>query len=421
MTHLSYIAEDIFSITLLCVVIPLIALHFSFTQKNKMTLMLCTAIIMFAHISALLLWNEFYPFALGGDDTAYYQYATTAEVFDRGLQVVTHAQPGYPLLLQFQNFAANNSLLVLKSFNLLFLFIAAIIWYYIIGHFYNKTWQVCAYFSVLLCAPLWPYYMYLLKDMSITMLFSACIAFAINFLVYKRAISIMLFVVCCFILSLFRIQFVPVCTAILIVPLILSSSHSVSVKCALGALVCIPMLYVFSDKSLLMMMGIEHTRALSADFLSNVQETTDYKYGFEQMSFVRKAYSFFSNDTSFLWDPRMPLQHRIFSLSFAPWIFIFLPVFFCGCVFLIRLYFEDAANHSRHVIAAIAVVIGVFFVATLLTGMQPRWRLPVFPAMAAVAGIGWQGLMEGPTPLLRYFVPAWIACAVVYALTRPHY
>lgn len=421
MTHLSYTAEDIFSITLLCVIIPLIAVHLSFAQKNKMTVMLCTAIIMFAHISALILWNEFYPFALGGDDSVYYQYATTAEVFGRGLQVVTHAQPGYPLLLQLQNFVANNSLMVLKSFNLLFLFFTAVIWYFIIGNFYKNTWQVSAYFSVLLCAPLWPYYMYLLKDMSITMLFSACIAFGIQFLNYTRALSIILFIICCFILSLFRIQFIPVCIAVFFVPLILSSAHGVSVKCAFGALVCIPMLYVFSDRSLLMMMGIEHTRALSADFLNSVQEQTVYRYGFEQMSFVRKVYTFFSNDTTFFWNTDMTLQHRIFSLSFAPWIFIYLPLFFCGCFFLARFYFEDAAGHSRNVIAVIAVVIGTFFVATLLTGMEPRWRLPVFPAMAAVAGIGWQGLTEGRTPLLRYFVPAWIACAVVYALTRPNY
>ena len=114
------------------------------------------------------------PFSEGGDDRSYW---LASQVRLRSLaawldfnQFHDFAQGGYPLLLAWVYQVSGPSLFVLKAVNVFFYLLLAVLWFRMGAELGGRRTAYAFALAVLLGTPLWTYWIFLLKDMSIVLL-----------------------------------------------------------------------------------------------------------------------------------------------------------------------------------------------------------------------------------------------------------
>ena len=135
-------------------------------------------LVVFAGIfilSVLWLVDEAFPFTVTGDDKVYFtvskrSFNNMSDWFDLRQFNKTHEQAGYPLLLSWVHQFAGDSLYHRKAVNVFFFLMLALVWFGIGRHIGDRRLGFVFASGILLTTPLWYYWIFLLKDMTITFL-----------------------------------------------------------------------------------------------------------------------------------------------------------------------------------------------------------------------------------------------------------
>jgi len=129
------------------------------------------------------------PFAGGGDDERYYalslQADTWQEVFDIEAHRAFFSQIGYPLFLSLVHKLFGDSLFVQKCFNIFFFLMIGLVWYDIGCVLGSRILGRSLLLFIYFVPSLWFYYLFVLKDMLIT-LFQSIFLWALVRMVSNR-------------------------------------------------------------------------------------------------------------------------------------------------------------------------------------------------------------------------------------------
>jgi hypothetical protein len=370
------------------------------------------------------------PFTGGGDDEGYYELAAIpvsglAEVFDLARFAGLMEQPGYPWLLSLFGFIAGPTLLTLKLLNVLFLVLLAQTWYRIGLLLCEQRFARGMAAVIVLLTPLWFYVFFLLKDLSITLLQSLFLLLAIQAWIRVSAGTLVGLLATAVPLLMLRTPLLIQDSAVLVVALVLKPlGHGAGTRSLIPlALVSVFLLAtapIFTDADAIALLGItSETRILASSTMLEVAAAVG-----ESSELNRSLFPilYFLSETNGLnssaWAELNPPSLR--GLLALPWIFLVVPFFFAGLLWLTGATAGTAPaglleriRRSR-VLATPWAVVALFIASSALIsfiiGETTRWRLPDMPAIAAVA---FAGLLYASN-LLRKIVSG--ALALVIAL-----
>ncbi|HKP74838.1 MAG TPA: hypothetical protein VJT67_04810, partial [Longimicrobiaceae bacterium] len=151
------------------------------TRRFLFPLLLLYAALGYGVLLAFI--NPAVPFAEGGDDRSYY-LASQVHLQGAGwldfYNFPGFAQGGYPLLLAWVYQFAGASLFVYKAVNLFFYLLLAVVWFRIGKEMGGRRTAYAFAVAVLLGTPLWQYWIFLLKDMTIVLLQSVFLLGAVR-------------------------------------------------------------------------------------------------------------------------------------------------------------------------------------------------------------------------------------------------
>lgn len=406
---------------LLCVIlVPAVCSFLIAGQREGVRL---SALLTVAGLLCLaVLWHvdDAIPFSGNGDDQDYLNaskqtFNSLSDWVDVRRYKRTHEQAGYPLLLAWAHQFVGESLYHKKSLNVLLFLMIAVTWFKIgleIGG--RRLAFVCA-MGVLLMTPLWFYWMFLLKDMAITLLQSIFILGVIQSLSSRAAVKGY------FLIAMSTLLLIPFRSKLALVNLVVLAGATIlqmgSLQSWKGSLlrvvmsggIIVSILVVGRNAELLREMGVagEH-RALDSQ---SVQAEFDYRGQTRMAIFaniVKFPFLYLVGEVAALnprsWDEGG--SGLIRGLSMVPWIAVGLPLFTVGTWNMLRpqKYSEVAmrlssksqeGQHSGpgkpervHLLVLLMFVLiyaGVAWVSADTT----RWRMPAMPAMGAIAGFAW--------------------------------
>jgi hypothetical protein len=381
----------------------------------------CFAGIMF--LLMLLLFNDTFPFAGGGDDEVYFDasnqsFNSLGDWFDM-TRYDRHDQTGYPFLLSWVHQFSGNSLYHLKALNIFFLLEIALVWFAIGQVIGGRRLGFIYAYGMLLTTPLWYYWLFLLKDMSITLLQSIFLFGLILFVSGEhRFRSYVVIALSTVAVIPFRSALAASNVALLIICMFLQRRSRLSgdrfgTRLALVASLVLGLWLFSSQPGMMETLGAkgEH-RSLTAEAI--VEQV-------EHFEADRKTYGYSLVNFTFLYlvgetDALNPANWGRFDLeilrplSMVPWIFIGLPFFFAGVATIVRRIhawklFASGVQHNdapgkgedlrrrqiRFLMVLLAFIV-VYGGLGWLTGTTVRWTLPAIPPMVGIAGFAWANM-----------------------------
>jgi hypothetical protein len=403
----------------LFIVVPLLCARYAAPDRDKFLVSQLFGVAAIVFLAVLLLIANSVPFAgVAGDDRVYFEvsqreFTTIGEWFDLSQFNDTHEQAGYPLLLAWIHQISGSSLFVSKSLNVFFFLMIAVIWF-VIGKTIGGGRLAFVYAcGVLLCTPLWYYWMFLLKDMVIVLLQSWLLLGVVLLLNKGYRVRGYWFVALSTIAIIpFRSVLALVNVAVLGLSTVLEPSTKRSIsrlvsKVVVFGSVAIGVLVVGSQPDLLGDLGVvgsgrmlergsvEQTLAsremARAEYANNpIKFTVLYLVG-EVAAFNPKS-----------WGGRNFLMTR--AGSTVPWIYFGLPLFLAGVPYVIRkrrlnLGGVTVLDGRTEVIipdrAYLLLFLGfvlLYMAVSWLSGDTTRWRMASFPPMIGIAGVAWLAL-----------------------------
>ncbi len=406
---------------LLCVVLVPAACSFLIAgQREGIRL---SALLTVAGLLCLaVLWHvdDSIPFAGNGDDQDYLNasrqtFNSLSDWVDVRRYKRTHEQAGYPLLLAWVHQFVGDSLYHKKSVNVLLFLMIAVTWFKIGLEIAGRRLAFICALGVLLMTPLWFYWMFLFKDMAITLLQSIFILGVIQSL-SSQAVGkgYLLITVSTILLIPFRSKLALVNLAVLAGATMLRMGSSQSWKASLLRVVLtggiiVSILVVGRNAELLREMGVagEH-RALDSQ---SVQADLDYR-GQIRTTMVANAVKFpflYLVGEVAAFNPRSWDEggsSLIRGLSMVPWIAVGLPLFVIGTwrVLRSRTLYEvavqkpaayagtqalDPIQPERVPLMVLLLFVLLYAGVAWFSADTTRWRMPAMPAMGAIAGFAW--------------------------------
>jgi hypothetical protein len=407
-----------------CVVLTLFAVTIVADWRNRVYLW---KIVTMAWVVGLLLVafvNDVFPFAGGGDDENYLYLGALSvgslnEAFDLTRFVGFMEQPGYPLLLSLANHLANSELLTFKALNLALYILLAVVWYRIGTLLQGSAFGRKAMLVLLLLTPLWFYFMFLLKDMAITLLQSLFLLGLVEQSSRNTFRAWLLISIPIFALLFFRTPLVLQSSAVLLATLLFASlsrgGKGVILTQFVGWIIVAGLLEIGSDQDLMASLGIytQHRLLGSSEMMETVSDTSE-------ASLINRALFpllYLLSETSGL-NPAtwvMLDQFWLRGLLALPWIFIVPPMFILGVMWLtksqrVNIHQRRGFLYSRMVATPWAALVMFVISYTALSwniGDTTRWRIPDMPAIAVIALAGWHYTQ----PRIRWQVlKLWISC-----------
>lgn len=390
-----------------------------------------------------LLWfiNNVIPYAGGGDDEAYFlrsgvAFSSIADWFDFGRFSQSHEQPGYPLVLAWVRQLAGDSLFVTKAVNVFFFLCLAIVWFSIGKKAGGpKTGYIVGAF-MLVATPLWFYWMFLLKDMAITLIQSIFLLGTVG-ITTGRNISrnyIIIFISTIALIP-FRVPMVVINLCLLgLVALQSIKSERLSgpmriLSILSGVMIIIGLLALSQDMEFLRSFGIEtETRRVDVDTYAAKIEVFQSA---SKLKMVLFPVLFLFGETTALnpgaWARLDAALLR--GITMLPWIVVGVPLFLYATynlAFRTRVFSKlqkpttnaEASQGSFNKSAWFQVfaLAMIYVIISWLVGDTTRWRIPGLPAMVALAALGW--IMLKPDGRYKLFI-SWmvilgIAVSVYY-------
>lgn len=396
----------------------------AWSVARKVNSSLLPILIFFAGIfflTLLSLLNSDYSFTGGGDDYDYYQASLVklndfSSWFNLGMFRGKFEQSGYPLILTWINQIVGDSLYLRKSLNVIFFLLLSIVWFEIGIMFGGRRVAYIFSISLLLGTPLWFYWIYLLKDMAIILLQSVFLLGLIRYFSNKNTgVAILLIVLSTLGLIPFRVMLVIVNVLMMSFATILQfrknrKISNVFLKIILSGMLVVLMGIVTTNVHTLSKLGAAgQFRDLSVDTVgknidkySAIQNSNARSFMFPVLYLIGEVTAFNPN----AWHKLDVAWLRGFFV--LPWVFAGVPLFIAGILTSPAKQREKIAhplqqNTNQTMVKKIAEeekmmkLILAFFIAIYagiawLSTDTVRWRMPVFPVMAGLAGWGWANL-----------------------------
>jgi hypothetical protein len=213
------------------------------------------------------------PFASGGDDRAYF-LASQVRLHGSGWwnfnQFRSFAQGGYPLMLAWVYQLTGASTYVYKLVNLFFFLLLAVLWFRIGSEVGGRRSAWAFSLAILLATPLWMYWMFIYKEMTIVLIQSLYLLGAVRMAIGRGGVKTWVPVIAGTVLLIpLRVYLVLLNAAVTLATVVLAGRQSARRKAALllgsGALVA----------GLVFLGGNE--RALTAFGAGGEDRTLDYE------------------------------------------------------------------------------------------------------------------------------------------------
>ncbi|MGD9211995.1 MAG: hypothetical protein PVI90_14530 [Desulfobacteraceae bacterium] len=386
--------------------------------------------------------NMNFPYADGGDDFVYYQvsihnFQKISDWFDLSQFMSTHEQSGYPLLLSWVHQICGESLFHRKALNLFFFLMLANFWYLIGDVIGGKRLGLVLGITLIIGTPLWFYWMFLLKDMTIVFLQSLLILGLIDFVSgfnYIRGYVLMF--LCTIAVIPFRVMLVFVNLAF-ISSAILFTKKNTSFLLRFGVVISMIAIFFFlgNNPNILKSLGASgEDRKLEMGAIERSIERREMSKNtgmgallkFPLLYLVGEVNTFNINS----WDKLTPVEIR--AMGMVPWIFFGLPLFLYISfmfiypkIFKINRLVEDKLIVKNNVIlqneksqlyfTVLYLFVGIYAGVSYLSNDTTRWRLAALPPMLALAGWGWTILpVLKRTMLLVYWLLSVMSFSILY-------
>lgn len=389
-----------------CFVLTLLAVTLVADGRNRVHLWEIVTMAWMVGLSLVVFVNDIFPFAGGGDDSNYYNLATASvdsltEAFDLTRFVGSMEQPGYPWLLSLVNHFAGSELLTFKAMNLTLYILLAVVWYRIGTLLQGSAFGRKAMLVLLLLTPLWFYFMFLLKDMAISLLQSL---FLLGLVEQSRRNTFrawLLIFIPIFALFLFRTPLVLQSSAVLLASLLVASlsrgGKGVILAQLIGWIIVAGLLAIGSDQDVMASMGIhtEHRLLGSSEMMEAVSDSSEASL--INRTLFPLLYLF--SETSGLNPQTWVLldQYWLRGLLALPWLFIVPPIFILGVIWLTKSQSVNINQRRRFLYsrmvatpwAALVIFVISYIALSWNIGDTTRWRIPDMPAIAVIALAGW--------------------------------
>lgn len=369
--------------------------------------------------------NSTMPFAGGGDDYNYYQLATGAGNLAEALDFFQIAQrmeqPGYPILLRLAALLTGDDLLALKFVNIAAAVLLANVYLRIGMELSGPTLGRTAACFVMLLTPLWTYFVFLLKDLPITLLQSVSILGAI--LVYKSggrrgwllagAATLAVFPMRTF-LAAINVTLLAAATALAVINRRRTAGSTPSsvgaVMISLGA--CFALFLVITNPSFAASLGVlEQTRLISAETMSQSANVMFAASGVQRALFPILYLVTETTGLQSLYTGAPLNDMTLRGLLALPWLFFFLPLLLVGLHSLFSRKGLSALLASPW--AVLLLFCAAYFGVSWIVGDTTRWRLPDMPALATISAYGFLSLRPSARILL---LALWAALLVAATL-----
>lgn len=385
-------------------------------------------ILIYGIFFLALLWlmNDHFIYAQGGDDKAYHlnsirKFGSLSSWFDTS-QFDEYAQAGYAMLLTWLHQFVGDSLYLRKALNVFF-FIGTIIAWQGIGNTIggNKLGYILSS-AVLITTPLWFYWLFLLKDMAIVFLQSVYLLGLIRFSAgFQLKWPLFLLGISTIALIPFRVSLVAINLAMFSVAIILQLQSNTApsnrwLRITAGAIFISMILSLGSNVETLRKMGaVGETRGFDAASIRGaIEERNATNTKGRTRSILFPIVFLVGETTAFspsAWKSFDSMTLR--GLSYVPWIFFGAPLFLIGLTAGTRKHticaaFDLAPNENlwrskRNLILLLVAFVGMYAILAWLANDTTRWRIPAFPAMAALAGWGWATLGSRKSLIVTFF------------------
>lgn len=398
------------------------------------------AILLGALLMAL---DSHFPFTNEADDEGYYLYSFVdfARIEDwfnlRGFQA-TYEQSGYVLLLAWVNQFAGDSLYARKAMNLLIFFLVAIVWSLIGRRCGGDRVGLAFGFAILIGTPLWFYWAFILKDIMLVLLQSIFLLGAISIVQAAKAKRGYLLAIGATLATIpFRMPMVSLNVVMLVMLLAfiwlsrMSGTASkfftwVALLLAIGGI-----LVVGRNPQYLLVFGVttEGRRidyAMQREMIANLQEGQMLERQRDRSALMNAAL-YLVGETAGLkpeaWRLANPQSLR--GLAMVPWIVFGIPLFLAGCWSIVLLRRESVpAKKTQHppaillrgnvglildrrALLLVALLAVVYWIVAILVSDTTRYRMPGFPAMLAIAAVGW---LTYDTRQKQLLFLSWLSC-----------
>lgn len=356
-----------------------------------------------------VLVHQWMPFAGGGDDSDYYSIITMAtqpgtDWLDLSRFADILEQPGYAVVLLLVSMIFGVDLLTIKLVNLTFFVAVALTWYRIAVLIESATFGRAVFVAVLAVMPLWNYFFFVFKDMTIVLLQSLFVLGLTRQWRYN-SLSSWLFI------ALVTIALLPFRT-FLVVQNILVLMGAIGLKqfssegggralpLIVACIVTLMVLAIASNSELMSLFGVfsEHRIIGSAEMRESVVTL-------QQLSTVNNALFpliyLFSETAGFrpdIWEAFDADWLR--GVLALPWIFLGVPFFVLGVTWTLKASsgapiagsLVGKLSSSRAVTTqwgGVLVFVLSMFIISWIVGDTTRWRISDMPAMATIAMAGW--------------------------------
>jgi hypothetical protein len=409
--------------------------------------------ILFGSTALISLWfvNEEFPFSGAGDDKDYFDASVRPlNGIDEWLNLRqfkgTHEQGGYPLLLSWIHQFSGGSLFHRKAMNLGFFLLLAPVWYEIGRVIGGRRLAFVFATGVLLCTPLWFYWVFLLKDIVIVFLQSLLLLGLVNVLSGTRSARGYCIVVLSTVLLIpFRSLLTLLNGAALVAASFLRGRDqkiaSVPAKLLIACVLVGALIVVGRNATTLEIFGVAgENRTLSYNSVkeqialgSEVQEVyLSNPIKFTLVYLVGEVAAF--NPQSW----RSLNAELIRSVTMVPWVYFGLPFFLIGAwsiAFNRKAWFKNGKLRNvrdwkpkmdgselpdRACLMLLLGFVAGYALVSWLSGDTTRWRMPSMPPMIAVAGFAWCS-MRGTTRfhlLVGWFMALSVALVVYYGVVK---
>ncbi len=385
------------------------------------------------------------PFTSGGDDLQYHkasqrEFEDLGSWFDLRQFSRTHEQGGYPLMLSWVHQISGGSIFIRKALNVSLFLVLAAIWCGI-GQVIGGSRLALAFANgMLLATPLWYYWMFLLKDMTVVVL-QSLLLFGITYFLSanQRAKGYFWIAASTLLIIPFR-SFLAVANMLFIFAASILSvrvGRGLAVRVgqlALAGTVVLGVFYLISRPELLASLGVAtEARSLSAE---NLEQAA----AFGQM----KRPSYFYNPVMFTlvylvgevaavnpqaWAGDTSTLLR--AVSMLPWIFIGLPLFLMGSLNMFLRNRRSRTHGSTLVVSRdiqisrsyVLVFIGFILMYACIAwvaGDTTRWRMSSIPPLIAISVLGWLSMSRNSriNLLMAWSLLLSIALVVYYVVFK---
>ena len=405
------------------VLLPVISAHLVAGKRYTFHL---AGLICFAGIAFLLMLlqlNDEFPFAGGGDDEGYFDasnqsFTSLGDWFNMA-RYERHEQAGYPLLLSWVHQFSEDSLYHRKALNVFFLLEIALVWFAIGMLIGGKRLAFIYAYGMLLATPLWYYWLFLLKDMAITLLQSIFVLGLILFVSGEhRFRGYTVIALSTLAVIPFRSMLAVSNVALLVACMFLqgrsgTSGASFGTRLTLVASLVVGLWLFSSQPGVMETLGVkgEH-RSLTAEGVKTQLESDV----FDSQPFAQNPLMFAVLYLVGETDALNPANWGRFDiallrpLSMVPWIFLGLPFFLAGVAMILRRTRawkvfasglrhnddrgagEDLGQGQTSSLPVLLAFIVAYAAVGWLTGTTVRWTLPTIPPMVGIAGFAWANM-----------------------------